>query len=238
MANSWYHRAIPGLGRHVDEVADSLRQMIQAIQPSQVITIGQSMGAYAAIMFGALLQVDRIVAFGPLSFFCPKQAVTFHDRRWLSVMMDLDQNPPPVRYLDLPDLLRKMGEKPELHVFFGTKPDAGATESVNLDVLHAMRYQPLRNCHLHPYPEADHTVVKYLIDTEQINDLLGKYIRDLDVSLTSSSKPVPSDWHGWIRENLGLGASQDELLDVLMQHGFGEYESRVALYRATAADGG
>jgi hypothetical protein len=34
------------------------------------------MGGYAAIMFGALLQVDRILAFGALSFLCPKQAIT------------------------------------------------------------------------------------------------------------------------------------------------------------------
>jgi hypothetical protein len=229
--NSWYHRKIPGLGRHVDEVADSLRQIIQFIQPSQVITIGQSMGGYAAIMFGALLQVERILSFGPLSFVCPQQAITYHDRRWLSVMLDLEQNPPPVRYPDLPSLCKQKGEKPELHIFFGTKPDEGATESVNLDVLHAMRYQPLENCHLHPYPDAAHTVVQHLIDTEQINDLLAKHIRGIESPTVATSAALPPDWLSWVQENLHRGAASDEILTVLMQHGFTEYHSRVAIYR-------
>lgn len=230
-SNSWYHREIPGLGRHVDEVANSLRRMVQAIGPSKVITIGQSMGGYAAIMFGALLQVDRVLAFGPLSFLCPKQAITYHDRRWLSVMLDLEQNPPAVRYLDLPSLCKQKGEKPEMHLFFGTKPDVGAHESVNLDVLHALRFQSLPHCHLHPYPDADHTIVKYLIDTGQINDLLGKYIMDLPVPEAKAPSALPDGWLAWIQENLALGAPPEELLGVLIQQGFTEYNAQVALYR-------
>lgn len=228
--NSWYHREIPGLGRHVDEVAESLTGMIQAIAPSRVIMIGQSMGGYAAIMFGALLQVDAILSFGPLSFLCPKQALTYHDRRWLSVMMALEQNPPPVRYLDLPALCKAKGEKPELQIFFGTKPDANAPESVNLDVLHALRYEPLKHCHLHPYAESGHAVVKYLIDTGQMNGLLGKYIMGLEQPLNPVDTPLPPEWVAWLKENLALGLPTEQLLDVLKQHGFSEYQGRVALY--------
>ena len=63
IANAWYHRGVPGLGRHVDDVAASLRTLVRTIRPSEVTTVGQSDGGYAAIMFGMLLGADRIVAF-------------------------------------------------------------------------------------------------------------------------------------------------------------------------------
>ena len=70
-ASSWYHRGVPGLGTHIDAVAATLRGMICAIRPSRVMTIGQSMGGYAAILFGMLAEADRIIAFGPLAHLNP-----------------------------------------------------------------------------------------------------------------------------------------------------------------------
>jgi tetratricopeptide (TPR) repeat protein len=58
----WYHDGVPGLGTSIEETAASLRQIIAALQPSQVITIGAAMGGYAAVAFGSLLRADRIVA--------------------------------------------------------------------------------------------------------------------------------------------------------------------------------
>jgi pimeloyl-ACP methyl ester carboxylesterase len=104
--NAWYHRRVDGLGTHPDETAASLRALIREIRPSKVITIGQSMGAYAAVMYGLLLEVQQVIAFGPLSFLDPQQALLYHDRRWLSVMRDLAANPPASGYYDLQALGR------------------------------------------------------------------------------------------------------------------------------------
>lgn len=232
--NGWYHWEIPGLGQHVDEVAANLKSMIEAIQPSKVITIGQSMGGYAAIMFGTLLQADLILSFGALSFLCPKEALTYHDRRWLGVMMDLEQIPPPVRYMDLPALCREMGETSEMHLFFGTKPDENTTDSVNLDVLHAFRYAPLRNCSLHPYPESGHAVVKYLIDTKRIDDLLGQYILGLEPAPEAVDTPVSAEWLDWIKGNLASGVHPEHLMSILRQNGFSEYQGRAGLHTCMA----
>jgi Flp pilus assembly protein TadD len=59
---AWYHDGVPGLGTSIEETAASLRQIVAALHPSQVITIGAAMGGYAAVAFGCLLQVDRIIA--------------------------------------------------------------------------------------------------------------------------------------------------------------------------------
>lgn len=217
--NSWYHRTIDGLGAHPDETAASLRALIREIRPSKVVTIGQSMGAYAALMYGLLLEVQQVIAFGPLSFLDPAQALLYHERRWLSVMRDLATNPPPSRYDDLLALGRSKAALPDMHLLFGTKPDQeGSTESVNIDAMHAHRLAALGSCTLYPFPYSGHPVVQHLIDTKRINALLAKIIAGM--TLEEESVEMTPDWQGWIAENLRLGGAPEELVDILQQHGF------------------
>ena len=58
----WYHDGVPGLGATIEETAASLRRVVEALQPDRIVTFGASVGGYAAIVFGSLLQADRIVA--------------------------------------------------------------------------------------------------------------------------------------------------------------------------------
>ncbi|MBV7534342.1 alpha/beta hydrolase [Duganella sp. sic0402] len=227
--NAWYHRKIAGLGEHPDETAAGLRVLIDAIRPSKVITIGQSMGAYAALMYGLLLEVQQVVAFGPLSFLDPQQALLYHERRWLSVMRDLAARPPASGYYDLQALGRaRAGKLPDMHILFGTKPDKdGASESVNLDAMHAHRLAAAGNCTLYPFPYSGHTVVQHLIDTKRINATLAHIIMGL--TLPEEAREVTPDWHGWIADNLRLGGTPDELVEILKQHGFSDASSRAAI---------
>ena len=228
--NSWYHRKIDGLGAHPDETAEALRALIVAIAPSRVITIGQSMGAYAAVMYGLLLKVDSVIAFGPLSFLDVGQALLYHERRWLAVMRDLAHNPPPSGYYDLTALPR--GDT-ALHLIFGTKPDqANSTESVNLDAMHAHRLAALGNCTLYPYPYSGHPVVQHLIDTKRINALLARLIAGIEIA--EEGMEVSPDWLGWVEENLRLGGDPQELVAILQQHGFSHASSAAAVVRGGA----
>lgn len=233
--NAWYQRRIAGLGEHPDETAASLRALIDAIQPSKVITIGQSMGAYAALMYGLLLEAQQVIAFGPLSFFNPQQALLYHERRWLAVMRDLAARPSASGYDDLQALGRaKAGKLPEMHLLFGTRPDKeGATESVNLDAMHAQRLAVMGNCTLYPFPYSGHPVVQHLIDTRRINALLARIIMGL--TLAEEARDVTPDWHGWIAENLRLGSPAEELVEILMHHGFSRASSAAAV--AAMVDG-
>jgi pimeloyl-ACP methyl ester carboxylesterase len=233
--NSWYHRQIDGLGAHPDETADGLLALIREIRPSKVVTIGQSMGAYAALMYGMLLGVQQVVAFGPLSFLDPAQALLYHERRWLSVMRELATNPPLSRYDDLQALGRsKGGMLPDMHILFGTRPDqTNSTESVNLDAMHAHRLAALGNCTLYPFPYSGHPVVQHLIDTRRINALLAKIIAG--IALEEEGSAVTPDWHAWIAENLRLGGAPDELVGILEQHGFSHDSSVLAVAQSQKA---
>ncbi|MYM26433.1 hypothetical protein GTP46_27780 [Duganella sp. FT135W] len=231
--NAWYHRRIDGLGAHPDETAEGLRALIREIRPSKVITIGQSMGAYAAVLYGLLLEVQQVLAFGPLSFLDPAQALLYHERRWLSVMRDLAANPPLSGYYDLQALGRiKAATLPDLHVIFGTKPGEEGAESVHLDAMHAHRLAAIGNCTLHPYPYSGHTVVQHLIDTKRINALLARIIMNL--MLEEEAREVTADWHGWITENLRLGSPPEELVEILKHHGYSHDSSFAAVAGKTS----
>lgn len=237
--NAWYHRRIAGLGSHVDETAQALRDLVRRIAPSQVATVGQSMGAYAAVMYGLLLDAQQIVAFGPLSFLDVRQARLYHELRWLPVMESLAQDPPASGYYDLAALCRaRATDNTQLHLVFGTRPDvaspgAGASESVNLDAMHAQRLAAFGRCTLHPYPQSGHAVVQHLIDTKRLNGLLASCI----LGLTLDDEPMPeigAAWQDWVAENLRLGCAGEQLVAVLQQHGFSLASSMAAVAAARA----
>lgn len=232
--NAWYHRRIAGLGSHVDETAQALRELVRRIAPSHVSTVGQSMGAYAAVMYGLLLDAQQIVAFGPLSFLDVQQARLYHELRWLPVMESLAQDPPLSGYYDLAALCRaRATEHTQMHLVFGTRPDvanlgASASESVNLDAMHAQRLAAFGRCTLHPYPQSGHAVVQHLIDTQRINGLLAACI----LGLTLAPEPMPDisrEWRDWVAENLRLGCAGEQLVAVLQQHGFSLASSMAAV---------
>ena len=239
-ANAWYHRRIAGLGGHVDETAQALGDLVRRIAPGAVTTLGQSMGAYAAVMYGLLLDVQQIVAFGPLSFLDVEQARLYHELRWLPVMESLAQDPPLSGYYDLAALCRaRAAQRTHMHLVFGTRPyaarpdAAGAGESVNLDAMHAQRLAAFGRCTLHPYPQSGHAVVQHLIDTKRINGLLASCI--LGLTLAPEAMPeIGAAWQNWVAENLRLGCAGEQLVAVLQQHGFSHASSLAAVAAASA----
>jgi hypothetical protein len=173
VANAWYHRGVPGLGAHVDAVAATLRSLVRSVRPSEVVAIGQSMGGYAAVMFGMLLGVRKIVALGTLSHLDPAAAALNGDRRFLPVMDGLQADPPRSGYYDLPQLGEVLGYAGEIHLVFGTHPGHDDGVSCNLDAIHAFRLARLPNVTLHPYPEADHGIAHWLVENRRMDDVVA-----------------------------------------------------------------
>lgn len=62
----WYNFGITGLTKDINDTLDFLHQKISKYK--KVIFIGSSMGGYAAILFGSILNVDTIIAFRPQTF--------------------------------------------------------------------------------------------------------------------------------------------------------------------------
>jgi hypothetical protein len=202
--NRWYLQGVPGLGDSVAQVVGRLRLLIAAIAPSAVWCIGESMGGYAAIMHGILLQAERIVSFGALSTFSPRFAEQYQDRRWLGTMTELDDSL--AESSDLPALVRRHAYRGKLHLVQGTHAGEQAPQAVNLDVMHSQRYAGLGCVHFHYYPQAEHTVTRWLAQHKQFDALLLHCLFDAPnptalAKLPQGNKPIAAPaLHTWPRE--------------------------------------
>jgi tetratricopeptide (TPR) repeat protein len=63
--NSFYLSAIPGVAQDVEGIASALKGRIAEIGARKVVCYGASMGAFGAVLYGFLLEVDLIIALGP-----------------------------------------------------------------------------------------------------------------------------------------------------------------------------
>ncbi|WP_059049287.1 tetratricopeptide repeat protein [Paenibacillus senegalimassiliensis] len=61
--NSWYQEGIRNITSSIDETAELLKEILAELKPGRIICTGMSMGGYAALLFGLLLEVDEILAF-------------------------------------------------------------------------------------------------------------------------------------------------------------------------------
>lgn len=229
-ANLWYQHGIAGLGRDVHETANRLREVIDAVRPSSVSIVGQSMGGYAAVLYGALLGVDRVLAFGPLSYLRPDWARRDGDLRWISVMDKLKRYPPAPCYDDLPALLSSLSTIPEIQLVYGTGAEDDGT--ANLDALHSSRFRQVAGVRVTDIAEAPHAVVKWLIDQGRIDDMLAAALLPEPGPVARFRAPLPSpmgtsqylsfddEWRGWIAENLVHGVEPGDLLFELAAQGF------------------
>lgn len=61
--NGWYQQGIEGLGTSIEDTAATIRRWADALGASEIVTLGNSMGGYGALLYGAHLNC-RALAFG------------------------------------------------------------------------------------------------------------------------------------------------------------------------------
>lgn len=78
---SWYSHGVPGLGGDASTVARSLRELTQFYFPGQpVVTLGNSMGGYAALLFSCLCEFQKSISFVPQTLIPdPRYSSYFND---------------------------------------------------------------------------------------------------------------------------------------------------------------
>ncbi|MGU3662317.1 hypothetical protein [Methylobacterium fujisawaense] len=91
-SNGWYQFGVPGAEGSIYELTRFLERYVKAYD--RVITIGSSMGGYAALLFGALLQVDRSVAIVPQINIGTLAAAELSDDRWATEYSRIDLHAP------------------------------------------------------------------------------------------------------------------------------------------------
>ena len=160
---AWYHRGLPGVGARIDEIAAFIRAEIKGMGVSRTAVFGNSMGGYAALLFGALIEAHEVHAFAPQIFLSPWSLIRHRDFRWKRDIWRVYFSADRSLYLDLREVLRD-ARATQFNVHFSTKN--------KLDAVHARHLGGLANVHLHDHPEGGHRVVKALRDNGALQQIV------------------------------------------------------------------
>lgn len=167
LAQAWYHQGLPGVADDIDGVVGFLREKISQSHASKVILVGNSMGGYAAILFGILLDADIVHAFSPQTFIDRLHRFRYFDRRWRKQIQNTYRLAGK-KYFDLRTVLHDnhKGLKCKINIFY--------SYSHRLDRVHADRLSSLPNVELHAFKRGGHRLVRHLRDTGELNKIINR----------------------------------------------------------------
>jgi len=163
----WYHRGVVGIGADIPAVADHLANVISTAGSTRSVLVGNSAGAYAALLFGQLLDADEVHAFSPQTFIDPEMRAQHDDDRWQSYLDRLlASGGPDPRYADLLPILSRGGVKTSFHIYYPA-PD-------RLENLHTLRLANIEGVVPHPVDGGGHRLIKWLRDTGELTRILER----------------------------------------------------------------
>lgn len=172
---TWYQRGLPGIADDIDGITAFLRETVIALGAERIVVVGNSMGGYAAIIMGLLLEADAVHAFVPQTFMDRRNVRAHRDDRFYRYACRL-RCVRGARYLDLVRLLRKrVHSQCDINVYYATDHTA--------DRIHAERLRGLPTVKLHPFHSGGHELIRQLRDD-------GRLAKIIDCSLRGSHPPA------------------------------------------------
>lgn len=146
-SGSWYNAGLPGVGDRLEDIAAAIECELAQLGAKRVITLGPSMGGYAAILFGCMLGAERAIALAPQTLLDPA----------------LRHAPPGDVELQAPDLAPIIRSAPE------TRVDLVAGWDDHLDVFNAQRVAALPSVRILALHNGVHAFVE---DLHRDNELI------------------------------------------------------------------
>lgn len=170
-SQSWYQSGLPGQTDSLLATADLLRQHIQQQEIRHLVTVGNSMGGYAALLFGALLKADVILAIAPQTYLTPLKRLLSLDFRWQPQVSRAQKACPTPTHLDL----RAYFEQNPL-----TCPQAHLYFSGGWDALHALNLCG-KGIHLHYRAQGSHNLVRHLRQSGELKEMITQALQEVDI---------------------------------------------------------
>lgn len=167
LTQSWYHRGVTGIGSDIPAVADYVSGIVEQSGATRTVVVGNSAGAYAALLFGHLLNVDEVHAFSPQTFIDPEMRAQHEDDRWQPFVDRLmAAGGPDPRFTDLLPILSKGGVKTTFHIYYAAPEE--------LENLHTLRLSAIEGVVPHPVEGSDHRLIKRLRDSGELGRILER----------------------------------------------------------------
>ena len=154
----WYHLGTGGEVNSIPALREKLEEIISELRPPKVSFLGASTGGYAALLFGHMLKVDIVHAFGPQTFLS-EELWSHYDHPtdvWAEEIektrsLELD---PSFRYFDLKEVLEEDNKVTSYHIHLCYKH--------RVDALHEDRVRFCPGVCFHYYDCEVHSVAAYL----------------------------------------------------------------------------
>ena len=150
----WYNAGIDPSVPDISSVAGELRRLVSDLRVDRLLTMGSSMGGYAAILFGCMLSAELVLAFNPQ---------TLLDRAF-------PLSPPPGVDIHEPDLSLLMSRSPQ------TRVQIVIGEDDAVDTFHAARVWGCGSLEVSTRPGASHLVTEELRQAGRLPDLIDAWV--------------------------------------------------------------
>lgn len=156
---AWYHQGVQGSENSLGALYARLVDIRDEMQPRRVVTIGNSCGGFAALLFGSLMGAAQVHAFAPQTYIGPWRRLFTRDFRWSREMLRLHLLVrPKCRCYDLRPVLTLTDAN--CHIYYSLS-DA-------MDVRHAERLVSVTGVQLHPYEMGGHELVRQMRDSGEL----------------------------------------------------------------------
>lgn len=175
LSQTWYHSGLPGISNSIDETTSFLKRSIHASDVTTVVVMGNSMGGYAAILFGVLIHADIIHAFSPPTSIGDEKYIR-HKEKVRKVKKKFS-----TKYFDLKNIIKLNKYNGVINIYYDAKD--------KIDTKHAKHLKRSKNIALHSFLGGGHGLIKILKDS-------GELHRIITSSLTNNPKKVTDTMQG------------------------------------------
>lgn len=161
---AWYQNGVMGY-----ESIEILKAKLETITNGypNVIFIGNSMGGFAAIMFGVLLNITKVIAFSPQTFIDRLRRWRYGDKRWSTQIKEVHLSKINKK-TNLKNIIRITNHTTIINVYY--------SNSDKLDKVHAERLNLLENVVLNSYNYGGHNLIKEMRANNELLKVLDEHL--------------------------------------------------------------
>lgn len=165
LSQTWYHSWILGISKNIDETTSFLQNKIYESGTSKVIVAGNSMGGYAALIFGILIRANVVHAFSPHTNLNQLKLI-----RNKTKMINVHNNYTN-EYFDIKKVMKSHKGLGMFNLYF---------DSANMmDSKNARYLKWFRNVTLHSFAEGGHQIARVLRDSGELRNIIISSLNDV-----------------------------------------------------------
>ncbi len=190
-SRTWYHSGLFGISKSIDETAFFLKRKIDESGANKVVVLGNSMGGYAAILFGILIKANIVHAFAPQTFLDNVdylKLITKNDRK----IRDLHNNFSN-QYFDLKNVIQLHNNLGEFNIYYDSNNE--------IDKKYAMHLKSSKYVRLHPFCGGGHALIRVLRDSGELQKIIiaslnnTHYVpnKDINASIKKNHSCIAND---------------------------------------------